>query len=322
MSRRTSRFDRQAYKKRLREETEYHTQKSGREKGFYSCLKDDLSDDIKFFEVKEKKYLMDIIPYKVGENDPRLKEGDETFMLHFFQHVKVGPKNKTFLCMQETYGKECPICDHISYLQREKGLDGKEINEMGLWPKHRNLFNVVVYDKDYDENEVVVLEIADFCMGKHLKELAVDRTGEPIFYADIGKEGKTISFKREGTGPKNTRYLGHHFENRDYELSEELLDKAYSLDELLHIPTYDEVKEEFFGGEEEEESSEDEPRRSRRGDDYEEEEEVQEQEEDCLGKDFDQLAECEKCEDYKECEEEYKKNNPPKEKLKRRRRRT
>ena len=68
-------------------------------------------------------------------------------------------------------------------------------------------------------------------------------------FSDPSKEGKSLSFKREGKDLQNTRYIGHKTEGRDYELGEEVLNKANCLDELIHIPTYEEVHATFWGHE-------------------------------------------------------------------------
>jgi len=62
-----------------------------------------------------------------------------------------------------------------------------------------------------------------------------------VLYAHID-EGKVISFRKKGSGMTNTEYTAFEFKDRP-EIPEEILDAAVCLDELLHIPTYEEVAE-------------------------------------------------------------------------------
>jgi hypothetical protein len=71
--------------------------------------------------------------------------------------------------------------------------------------------------------------------------------GHPPFktFADPD-EGYSIRFIRSGTG-FNTKYQAHQLVPRDEPIPQEYLDQAYQLDQLIHIPTYAEVKAAFWG---------------------------------------------------------------------------
>jgi len=125
-----------------------------------------------------------------------------------------------------------------------------------------------VYDTRKDEEKgVQVFHTSNYLMEQILIELArvPVRAGkredlEPfILFADP-KNGMSIQFKRQGEA-QNTRFVGHKFVKRDYEISEEILRSVYCLDDLIFVPTYDELKEWYAGvesinQEQEEEKSE------------------------------------------------------------------
>ena len=61
--------------------------------------------------------------------------------------------------------------------------------------------------------------------------------------------GKSIVFTREKPKSEDDfdKYIGHAFDDREYEIDDELLDAAYQLDEIVYLASYDEIKKEFFG---------------------------------------------------------------------------
>jgi hypothetical protein len=74
------------------------------------------------------------------------------------------------------------------------------------------------------------------------------KTGEFINYAHPDKDiGKSIFFKRKGMGMLNTDFMAHSFQDRDEGVSEQDLKEALSLDQVIIIPSYEEVYKSHFG---------------------------------------------------------------------------
>jgi hypothetical protein len=214
-----------------------------------SILRDDV--DVQLWRPKDGNHLIDIIPYRAGKNDPEVNQGDETYMFEYYVHRGVGPSNTWFLCLAETYGKPCPICEHRQKL-RDKGAD-KEVWKK-LFPSQRNLYNVVSFDKGEHKKGVQIWDVPHFYFEKHLMAIAYksDRHGNEkrINFASA-KNGKSISFVIEPAKSKDdyASFVGHSFDDRDYKIKQSVLDQARVLDELIIIPSYEEVEQAYWAGE-------------------------------------------------------------------------
>ena len=211
---------------------------------FKSIFKEGL--DIQFWQCSEGEHLIDIIPYLAGKNDPEVKEGEPTYCLDIWVHTNIGVNEDSYICLSRTYNKPCPICEYQKKLKAQ-GADPDTI--AALNPTRRVVYNIVCYDSEKEEEKgVQVWEVAHWFMERHLVVLAKgSRRSGVICFADP-EEGKSIAFTRQGKG-RNTQFIGHRFVDRDYKIPPEILESAYTLDEIIHIPTYDEVKEAFFGAE-------------------------------------------------------------------------
>ena len=228
----TMSYDREAARKQLMDRQKQSASKAG--SGFISVLKSDLP----IWKCLEGKHKIDILPFVVGKKHPELKKGEIDYKMDVWLHSNVGVDNAQYLCLKKMTGEDCPICDRRAELQ-ENGED-KEITNK-LKPKHNALYNIICYDSDEQKNKGVQLwMINTWNMEDRLTALAEEDSGEPILFPDA-KHGKCISFKREGTTMTNTRYTAHKFKDRDYKISDKLLDSTLSLDELLVYPTYEEV---------------------------------------------------------------------------------
>lgn len=190
---------------------------------------------------KDGDHLVNIIPYIAGENCPNQTEGHATHVLDIWVHQRVGPSSTSHICLAKNFKKPCPLCD----LQREMRKDGgfSEDDIKALQPKRRTLYNVVVLDTVTDENKgIQVWEVSFHFMEKHLAQLAKNpKTGGFIPFQDPDT-GKSISWTIEGKGGYNKEYVGHRFVDRDSEVTDEQLEEAHTLDEIVHIPTFKELQ--------------------------------------------------------------------------------
>ena len=153
--------------------------------------------------------------------------------------------------MAKTHNKRCPVCEYQAFLRDTEASD----DEIKRWnPTRRTYYNVLVYDNEKEQAKgVQIFDIAHYYMEPELLALSRPRsrggveTGEKIFFSSPDKDGKSIAFTREGTR-RNTTYKAFKFIDRDYDLEEEILKQAKCLDEIIHIPTYEEVKEALYLG--------------------------------------------------------------------------
>lgn len=228
------------------------------ERTFRGIFRPDIS--VPAWSCKEGEHRGNIIPYRAGENDPRVrlgraKAGSFTYVFDHHVHQNVGPRGLWFLCLEATYQQACSICEERNRLrtagapETESLVKAYEARVEQLRPRRRVMYNWECLDNQEEADKgVQVWEIAHWLMEVELLERAKqprEEGGALINFAHP-KLGMTIWFKREGSGQKNTRYKGHRFIDRREEVPVELLEEAFTLDELIHVPTYDEVRAAFW----------------------------------------------------------------------------
>lgn len=215
--------------------------------------------EIKFFSPAEGKHRINIIPYVIKtKNHPLVKSGEaeigeKDYVLDYYSHRGVGPAEKTVLCLKNTYGKPCPICEQAAALRKA----GKEKEAAALKPSRRVVYNI----EDLKEPGVLkVFEASHYLFEKELiEEARDDDEGGFIDFADE-EEGKEIKFRASKVtknGMEFTEFKSFGFEDRDEELDEKLLDSAISFDELLEVPTYEEAEKILYGDDDDSEDDED-----------------------------------------------------------------
>lgn len=216
--------------------------------------------EVTFFSPTEGKHRINIIPYTIkSKNHPLVKRGEaeigeQDYIMDFYVHRGVGPSEKSVLCLKNTYGKPCPICEYAASLRKK----GKEEEAKALKPSRRAAYNI----EDLKEpGKIKVFETSHYLFEKELiEEARDDDEGGFIDFADP-EEGMEIKFRASKTTKGNmefTEFKSFAFEDRDEPISEELLDAAISFDELLTVPTYEEVEKILYGDDEEDDSDEDE----------------------------------------------------------------
>jgi hypothetical protein len=238
-----SKFNMDEFSEELRDA---HEESKGRKDGtgkFGTIFKE--GEDIQRWRCKNGEHVIDVIPYRAGKFDPNRPEGKAAYFLDIYVHKNVGLTNDSFVCPSRNYKKRCPICEEIKRLADD---DVPYEDYKDDVPKRVNVYNITCDDND-DEREkgVMVWDVANFFMEDKLRGLSKNkRTGEPIYYASPKMEtGRSISFERRGKGQGNVEFVSHEFLKREYDISKDLLEQAYCLDEIIHIPSYEELLEAF-----------------------------------------------------------------------------
>lgn len=270
--------------------------------------------NIQRWKCGEDEHFLNIIPFIAGKNHPTVKEGKPAYYLDVFVHNKVGAKEDSFICMSRTFNKPCAICDHQNEIRKQDNYNNDYVKSLN--PGRRAIYNIQCLDSDKEiAKKVQLWDASHFSIEKNISEIAkLPRNGGFVTFADPD-DGKTIMFRRTGTGQNNTKYTAFQFMARTEPISDELLDLALTLDECIYIPTYDEVKQAFFGSDEVDEETADEvaersePRSETKV--TKEAEKVAESTEFvCPGNapdDFGTFAICDACPDQAECELEFNK---------------
>jgi len=275
--------------------------------------------DVKFFKPKKGKNIIDIIPFEVStKNHPKqIPIGYEDYVLDIFVHKSIGVKKDNFVCLQETYGKPCPVCEERNRLLTQ----GKEKEADKLKPKHRAIYNVI--DLDAKDEGIKIFDTVYFFFEKEMMdELKSCDFDETPLIADI-EEGMSVKFRGASESFEGNEFLkfkSFDFIERDEPYTEDILDEAYPLDKILVIPTYEDVEKSLFGAdfegddEEDDEGEEKEtPKVSKRGVDkpVERQRNKPNKESKCphghdFGEDTDAYTkDCDNCAMYDECADEY-----------------
>jgi len=168
--------------------------------------------------------------------------------LDFCKHTNIGPNDDAVICPSRSYGLPCPICEDAR--DQSRGDITDEDRKALPWAKRQCLYNIYCYDKDAGE-DMYLFDISHFVFQSELDSLAHNaRTGEDINFAWIERGellGHSIQFERKGTGKDNTRFFGHKFLPRDYDLTQKDIDKALSLDQVINVLSYDDLHDMYFG---------------------------------------------------------------------------
>lgn len=230
--------------------------------------------EISFFSPVEGRNRINIIPYEIkSKNHPLVKRGefevgDLDYVMDFFQHKNVGPSESSVICLKNTFGKPCPICEQSALLRKQ----GKEEEAKELKASRRVIYNVQDLK---DPERLKVFETSHYLFEKELIDESRDEEGGFIDFADP-VDGKEIKFRcqeaKVGT-MKFKEYKSFSFEDRDEEIDDDLLEQAISFDEIIKVPTYEEVEKILYGSEDE---NEEEPKKKKiEEDDFEDEEEIE-----------------------------------------------
>lgn len=244
MSKKISRFrsTKNAKSKMLKRTEESAKNTSGNNK-----WRDYISEDFtgKKWRVAEGEHILDIIPYLAGDNDPKTDSGTPTYFLDLWVHQRVGVTEDAYICPVSNYkGQRCPICEHVAKMKASGNFDDDEIRQ--FTPKRRVMYNIVCYDNDAEEQKgVQVWEASYHLTENELVDLARNRRGAGYLPFADPDDGKSLSFIRKGKGVA-TRYKGWQFEDRTEPIDDDTLDAAYTLDEIVHMPSYEELEEAFL----------------------------------------------------------------------------
>jgi len=247
-------IDRSAMKKQLAERNR-EAYESKDDSGRYKSFLANLFGRPKW-KCSEDEHTIDILPWVCGPNMPLkngkvIPEGTWCHYLDIFVHYKVGPNENQYICLQNNYGKPCPVCEEYARMAQILDPNNNEADKRelsALRASRRTVFAIICYDKASEEDKgPQIWEVAHGFMLKELAERSQrPRGGGNILYADPDT-GKSIFFRRKGTSQFSTEYTSHEFLDRTYVIEDEILEMVPSLDQCLYIPTYEEVFRELHG---------------------------------------------------------------------------
>lgn len=240
-----SKFNRSALKERLLKRTE-ESYASKENTGKYGDI---FRKDIKIpkWQPKDGDHLFNIIPYIVGENDPKLSEGEVSYVLDIWAHSNVGINEDRYVCPARNYNKPCPICERQKEMRLAGTFTDDETKELN--PKRRVVYNVQVFDNAEEENKgVQIWEVSHYLTERLFSELARKPKGGGFISFSDPDTGKMLAFNKKSP----MEYVGHKFVDRDESVEDDILEEAKVLDELIYLASYDEIYAAFYGNTQEE----------------------------------------------------------------------
>ena len=223
---------------------------------YKSVLRKDKIKGIDQWKCSEDDHNINIIPFMAGPNNPNVPEGEPCYNIDYFMHRKVGVNEDNYVCLARSFKGVCPICDEQTRLRKrlqDDDVDKQEADDLekaikALNPVRRVIYNIEVLDTPKEQAKGIQLwEVSHFLFEKELAEAAKKKKGGGFVTFSHPDEGKIVSFRRVGKGATTTSYKAFSFEDREEPISDKLLDSALVLDEIIHIPTTEEVETAFFG---------------------------------------------------------------------------
>jgi len=213
-------------------------------------------ENVKWFKPTKGTNEIDIIPYIVASkhHPKRLEPGEEDYNLDIWVHRFIGANDDAFICLKKTFGKSCPICEEMATL-RSNGAEESEYAP--LKPSRRAVYNVI--DLNGEDDSILLWDVSYVLFQVELLDelQALSNKDEYIYPFDI-EIGKTITFRASeatlGTN-KFFKYKSFKFEDRDA-YPEGIYEKTYALDNLIVVPSEDEIKQSLFEIDLEEEEEE------------------------------------------------------------------
>lgn len=311
-------------RKILKDELIKRTQESDDRKegeGLQKYFKDDADlTFVKFGPTKEEPHIMDIIPFIAGNNMPefmKVKEGKPAYYLDIYVHQSIGPTKTWIVCPNKSYNEACPICEHINELEKE----GKEWEDFAeIAPKRRCVYNIINLTTPKEEKKgIQIYESSHKYSEKLIQNAAKNpRGGGSVPFSHPDKDvGQSISFSVDSD--KFRTVSGHRLVQRTEDISDEILENAHILDQIIVRLSYKEIERIFNRTPDDDSPKKDEEERGKEKDvdedkiesrsgDREREKETKSKnkcpENANFGVDIDEIKACDSCEVYTKCAEE------------------
>lgn len=195
---------------------------------------------------KVGSYEIDIVPYITGGRNLDADEGFEHFVCNYWSHDGMGVDGKErYCCPAKMLKKPCPICEWVAAHQTATDKATKAMVQK-FKAKQRCLFCVI--DRNEPAKGIQVWDTAYWMsFGEALKNKAgAHRKYANFWHPEGGRmlilEVKEASF--EGRSYKKVANI--EMEERE-DLDADIAEQAPCLDDMLVIPSYEELKKIFEG---------------------------------------------------------------------------
>ncbi|KKN56723.1 hypothetical protein LCGC14_0569520 [marine sediment metagenome] len=204
------------------------------------------------------KNALDILPYEITQDwykDMRepsgaptgLAVGDSDYKLEYGVHKRQGENQDTVLCLRLTFGRQCPMCEPMQTLwgidKAKRTIDQQKMLDF-LKPSWRCSYNV--FDYDEPAKNIQLWDDQSYKLFEELLKLRIQTDPEGLqAFSDL-ETGLIVEFegvsKTLGTNTKPFYEAAQFaFLQRSEPWPYETLQETFPLDQMLPIPTYNEV---------------------------------------------------------------------------------
>ena len=217
---------------------------------------------LKFFKLGEvgSYHDLNILPWTIGSKKHpevaagNMDVGDPDYVLDIMVHTRIGPGEGDYVCPKKNYNKPCPICERADELWKNEATKD---DARKLFARRKCVYLVqelteTFHAKDKTQKPLI-FETAHATFSKELQSRATSclRGKGVVNFADPNDAGKVVSFSvNEGTmgnGKKFKEAGNFEFNERVEEISDEILDNCPSLDSMLVVKSYDQLKAALYG---------------------------------------------------------------------------
>lgn len=204
---------------------------------------------------------IDVIPYVCSENCTKFagndkEPGDLAFERTIYVHgYCVGPQKDSVICAAKTFGKKCYPCEWLDKNPLPMDATKDQKTERGkLYAKERNIWNWRVEGEEDKGCQIADQSVKTFGESVFTK---IKSTKDPKrrakfeVFADPD-DGMSINItpksKPMGEGQSFVSCEQIEFVQRENEVGDEWVEKAWCLDDMVECPDYKEIKEKFLSG--------------------------------------------------------------------------
>lgn len=194
--------------------------------------------------------IIDILPYEVTDKNhmDKIKPGTLWYKKPYRIHKRVGAGNGEDMVCPNSVGKPCPICEQRDELYSQNA-DKKVIAKTKSSLRNVYIVKVREYDgkKKFDKDAIHLFDFSDYLFQEPFeKQLKKKDRFDNFFSHD---EGCSLELTFDEESFEKSKYpvvTRVEFVERKKQYKESILDEVPNLDEVLIIPTYEELEEKFF----------------------------------------------------------------------------
>jgi len=197
------------------------------------------------FNPKDAKYTITLVPFLIGKNPFKGETtGSPAYAVYPYVHYGQGVNGKdSVVCLMDTYGEPCPICDHINK------SDLTEEERKPLKAKKRMFCLVLEKGEKKVKFFAVSAPLFDIPLDRAVTAFTQKAEEAPAPYYIEG--GSYFTFFDQISQKKGLdrfhSFIIHSEESKLFgKINKKITEQVFSLDELVYKPTHAEVQKAMY----------------------------------------------------------------------------